>query len=529
MSVRPHESGTDRIAEVVEGLLADLVLNVQGDEPFTRREPLEKLLQAFDGPGGAEVGVASLMQELHDPALVRDPNYVKVAVDAAWNALFFSRSPIPFVRDPAAAPTFWEHIGVYAFRRDALLRFARLPAGPLERAEKVECLRFLEHGIRMRMVPTDVHGRGDRHPRRPAAGGTAAGREGELMERIVHKNLKQVGAMTFGRGALGQLDAILADNRQGAAPMVFLVDHVFHDRPDFVARIPVRGRDRIYFVDVTNEPKTGDVDSLRDRIRAELGKVSGLVGIGGGSTMDLAKAVALMLTNPGSSQDYQGWDLVQVPGVYKAGVPTLSGTGAEVSRTAVLIGPTKKLGLNSDYTPFDQVVLDPDLIAGVPERQRFFTGMDCYIHNVESLQGRAMNTFARVHAEKSLDLCREVFLAEGSLGRRLGREAHDGLLAGRDVDRLLAGGRCPRDELRARLRPRDPPRRGQRHRDAGARGVLSGRRPGLPAHGRQGRGGDPAGRGRRPPGRQDRQDDRGLPGAWPRSGRTSSATTGSGR
>jgi 3-deoxy-alpha-D-manno-octulosonate 8-oxidase len=230
------------------------------------------------------------------------------------------------------------------------------------------------------------------------------------VEGNVHKNLKQVGAVVFGRGAIGQLDAILADNRQATAPMVFLVDHVFHDRPDFVARIPVRGRDRIYFVDVTHEPKTGDVDSLRDRIRAELGKVSGLVGIGGGSTMDLAKAVALMLTNPGSSQDYQGWDLVQVPGVYKAGVPTLSGTGAEVSRTAVLIGPTKKLGLNSDYTPFDQVVLDPDLLVDVPERQRFFTGMDCYIHNVESLQGRAMNAFARAHAEKSLALCRELFL-----------------------------------------------------------------------------------------------------------------------
>jgi 3-deoxy-alpha-D-manno-octulosonate 8-oxidase len=226
----------------------------------------------------------------------------------------------------------------------------------------------------------------------------------------VHKNLKQVGQVTFGRGALGQLDAVLADNRQGTAPMVFLVDHAFHARPDFVARVPVRGRDRIYFVDTTHEPRTGDVDSLRDRIRVELGKVSGLVGIGGGSTMDLAKAVALMLTNPGSSQDYQGWDLVQVPGVYKAGVPTLSGTGAEVSRTAVLIGPTKKLGLNSDYTPFDQVLLDPDLLEGVPARQRFLTGMDCYIHNVESLQGRAMNSFARAHAEKSLDICREVFL-----------------------------------------------------------------------------------------------------------------------
>jgi len=158
LSVGQHESGTDRIAEVVGEMDAGLVLNVQGDEPFTRREPLEKLLAAFDGPEGSDVGVASLMQELHDLALVRDPNYVKVAVDASGNALFFSRSPIPFVRDPAAAPTFWEHIGVYAFRREALLRFARLPAGSLERSEKIECLRFLENGIRMRMVPTEYMG-----------------------------------------------------------------------------------------------------------------------------------------------------------------------------------------------------------------------------------------------------------------------------------------------------------------------------------------------------------------------------------
>ena len=158
MSRGEHDSGTDRIAEVVEELPADLVLNVQGDEPFTRREPLERLLAAFEGPAADDVGVASLMQALHDPALIRDPNYVKVAVDVAGNALFFSRSPIPYLRDPSVRPAFWEHIGVYAFRRESLLRFARLPAGPLERAEKVECLRFLEHGIRMRMVATDYMG-----------------------------------------------------------------------------------------------------------------------------------------------------------------------------------------------------------------------------------------------------------------------------------------------------------------------------------------------------------------------------------
>ena len=158
MSRRAHESGTDRIAEVAEGMDADVFVNVQGDEPFTRREPLERLLAAFEGPGGPAVRVASLMQALADPALVRDPNYVKVAVDLAGNALFFSRSPIPYLRDPSVRPTYWEHIGVYAFRRDALLAFARLPAGPLERSEKVECLRFLEHGVGMRMVETDYMG-----------------------------------------------------------------------------------------------------------------------------------------------------------------------------------------------------------------------------------------------------------------------------------------------------------------------------------------------------------------------------------
>ena len=103
--------------------------------------------------------------------------------------------------------------------------------------------------------------------------------------------------------------------------------------------------------------------------------------------MDLAKAVSLMMTNSGSSADYQGWDLVKKPGVYKAGIPTLSGTGAEVSRTTVLTGPSRKLGMNSDFTPFDQIVLDPELTANVPANQRFYTGMDCYIHCIESLEG----------------------------------------------------------------------------------------------------------------------------------------------
>jgi 3-deoxy-alpha-D-manno-octulosonate 8-oxidase len=106
-------------------------------------------------------------------------------------------------------------------------------------------------------------------------------------------------------------------------------------------------------------------------IKKRIGTVSGIIGIGGGSAMDLAKAVSLMMTNPGSSADYQGWDLVKHPGVYKAGIPTLSGTGAEVSRTTVLTGPPASLGMNSDFTPFDQIVLDPELTKDAPATSVF--------------------------------------------------------------------------------------------------------------------------------------------------------------
>ncbi|MBY0347291.1 MAG: iron-containing alcohol dehydrogenase [Hydrotalea flava] len=223
------------------------------------------------------------------------------------------------------------------------------------------------------------------------------------------RNFKMIGYVVYGRGSFNQLDEILAPQRKGDAPMVFLVDHFFKDKP-LVNRIPVRGKDRVIFVDVTHEPKTTQVDALAQQLKNEFGTISGVIGIGGGSTMDLAKAVSLMMTNPGSSADYQGWDLVKFPGVYKAGIPTLSGTGAEVSRTTVLTGPTRKLGMNSDFTPFDQIVLDPELIKDTPVNQRFYTGMDCYIHCIESLQGTYLNDFSKSYGEKALQLCQKVFL-----------------------------------------------------------------------------------------------------------------------
>ena len=225
------------------------------------------------------------------------------------------------------------------------------------------------------------------------------------------RNFKMVSYVVFGRGCFNQLDDILSQKRQSEDDFsVFLVDDVFQDG-SLTSRVPVRNRDKIIWVNVDDEPKTTYVDALAKQIKdlsAEL--PASVVGIGGGSTMDIAKAVSLMLTNPGSSADYQGWDLIKNPAVHHVGIPTLSGTGAEVSRTTVLSGPEKKLGINSDFTVFDQIVLDPELIAGAPMDQRFYTGMDCYIHCVESLNGTYLNAFSKAYGEKAMDLCKTVFL-----------------------------------------------------------------------------------------------------------------------
>jgi 3-deoxy-alpha-D-manno-octulosonate 8-oxidase len=223
------------------------------------------------------------------------------------------------------------------------------------------------------------------------------------------RNFKMVDYVVYGRGSFNQLDDILKPQRKDDLPMIFLVDHFFEGK-ELADRVPVRGNDKVIFVDVTYEPKTTQVDALADSLKDEFGMVSGIIGIGGGSAMDLAKAVSLMMNNPGSAADYQGWDLVKHPGVYKAGIPTLSGTGAEVSRTTVLTGPTRKLGMNSDFTPFNQIVLDPELTANAPVNQRFYTGMDCYIHCIESLTGTYLNEFSKSYGEKALELCQYIFL-----------------------------------------------------------------------------------------------------------------------
>ena len=158
MSQKEHESGSDRIAEAVAKVDCDIVVNVQGDEPFTEKESLAKVLEVFKDDLNKEVDLASLMVEIHDWDEITNPNTVKVIVDQQNFALYFSRSPIPYPRDKDAKTRYFKHKGIYAFRKEALLGFTQLPMKFLEATEKIECIRYLEYGKKIKMVETTVQG-----------------------------------------------------------------------------------------------------------------------------------------------------------------------------------------------------------------------------------------------------------------------------------------------------------------------------------------------------------------------------------
>ncbi|MGJ8550049.1 iron-containing alcohol dehydrogenase family protein [Winogradskyella wichelsiae] len=240
------------------------------------------------------------------------------------------------------------------------------------------------------------------------------------------KNYPMVSRVVFGRGSFNQLEEILATKRNGInAPFIYYVDDVFKGNHWLTSRIKLSYKDKIIYVPTSKEPSTDQIDKLVEDLILEYSELpSGIIGIGGGIVLDISKAVSLMLTNKGESKDYQGWDLIKQPSLYHVGIPTLSGTGAEVSRTTILTGPVRKLGINSDYTPFDQVILDPELTKDVPKDQWFFTGMDCYIHCIESLTGTYLNAFSQSYGEKALELCKEIFL-EDTLSRE---ESQDKLM-----------------------------------------------------------------------------------------------------
>ncbi len=225
------------------------------------------------------------------------------------------------------------------------------------------------------------------------------------------RNFKSIDRMVFGRGTVAKISEIITKQKSKENDFaVYLIDDFFENK-NLVSTLNVEGKDKYIFISTIDEPTTELIDQLTLKIRSYYGFLPvALVGVGGGSVMDVCKATSLMLTNEGKAHEYQGLDLIRNKGVYSIVVPTISGTGAEVSMTAVLTGPTKKLGIKCDFTVPDQVILDANLIDDVPNPQRFYTGMDCYIHGVEALTGTWRNPMGDSFGEKSLELCKEVFL-----------------------------------------------------------------------------------------------------------------------
>lgn len=229
------------------------------------------------------------------------------------------------------------------------------------------------------------------------------------------KNCRNVLGYSYGMGNIASLSSVIECKRiQSDDYVIFFIDSYFKER-ELIKNIMLERIDSTYYVDSSNEPTTAVVDEYVKNIRGGAGKLPvAIVGLGGGCTMDIAKAVSNLLTNSGFAADYQGWDLLGVPGVFKVGIPTISGTGSEATRTCVMTNKETglKLGMNSDHTVFDHIILDPELTKTVPENQYFFTGMDAYIHCIESLNGSYRNAVGDAFSEQTLTLCRDVFLSE---------------------------------------------------------------------------------------------------------------------
>jgi 3-deoxy-alpha-D-manno-octulosonate 8-oxidase len=226
-------------------------------------------------------------------------------------------------------------------------------------------------------------------------------------------NSKNVLNYMFGSGAIDNLKDIL-DKKIDNGYIVYYIDEYFKDS-DLVDKLPINKKDELFFVQTKDEPKTDKIDELKETL-VTLNKITpkAIVAIGGGATLDTGKAIANLLTNDGKAEDYQGWDLVKNPAIYKIGIPTISGTGAEASRTCVMTNSKSglKLGMNSDFTIYDQLILDPNLTKTVPREQYFYTGMDTYIHCIESLNGNYRNAIGDAFSHQAIELCREVFLSD---------------------------------------------------------------------------------------------------------------------
>lgn len=232
------------------------------------------------------------------------------------------------------------------------------------------------------------------------------------------KNAKNVANYTFGFGSISFLAGLVLKRRLDNQPksfVIFFIDNFFKDQHDFLRMLGVESEDITFFIETTNEPTTEAIDQLVDSLRIlKADPPCAIVGIGGGTVLDISKAVSNLYGNGGKAEDYQGWDLVKSKGIYKIGIPTISGTGAEATRTCVMTNKKTglKLGMNSDYTVFDQVIMDPELTSTVPRDQFFYTGMDAYIHCMEALSGAYRNAIGDAFSREAISLCRQVFFSK---------------------------------------------------------------------------------------------------------------------
>ena len=229
-------------------------------------------------------------------------------------------------------------------------------------------------------------------------------------------NARNVSRYMFGDGTLNKLESLLREQKSSEDQyVIYYIDDYFSNKSKIVSKLSISRNDELVFVSTLREPTTNYIDNLvNDLLEKNKNKPCALVGMGGGITLDVTKAVSNLLTNGGQAHQYQGWDLVKVPGIYKIGIPTLSGTGAEATRTCVMTNKSNglKLGMNSDYTVYDQLILDPELTITVPRNQYFYTGMDAYIHCIEALSGNYRNAIGDSFSEEAVRLCREVFLSD---------------------------------------------------------------------------------------------------------------------
>jgi 3-deoxy-alpha-D-manno-octulosonate 8-oxidase len=226
------------------------------------------------------------------------------------------------------------------------------------------------------------------------------------------KNIKKV-ALGFGVISKFRDNIFDQDFTNSKGKVIFFIDSFFENSSNLFDKLSINNNDIIFYVSTILEPSTNGIDDLVNEIKLShsIEDISCVVGIGGGIVLDTAKAVSNLLTNGGKASDYQGWDLLEKPGVYKIGIPTISGTGAESSRTCVLTNKESglKLGMNSEFTVYDKLFLDPDLTFSVPRDQYFYTGMDSYIHCIESLKGNYRNGIGDSFSRETLNLCRAVF------------------------------------------------------------------------------------------------------------------------